>query len=234
MFAHQFPDVEQDIAVILPPNATYPVKAKIKKAANPKAAPPPKPPKEPRVLTYDELALLKRVDALDPGLFEQVEERIRKYPRSQPWSVSQVYLLTGIRIAKTLWPTVTSLNGVAFEEEKLLTCYKAWLAMGYNPHGLNWLLEWYKAGGPPQYVKYGQQAAQQQQVTQPPTKPKIESDDPLVINFAQWIAAKPGYGSKSPYSIKLSAWLATNGDYDVAAQHIGDIEELHAEYQAAH
>lgn len=223
------PAVNTVFAEILPVEPTPPGAVKVKKAASPKAALPPKQPKEPRTLTHDELALLKRVDALEPGLYEQVEERIRKYPRSQPWSVAQVYLLTGIRIAKTLWPTVTSLNGVAFEEEKLLTCYKAWLAMGYNPHGLNWLLDWYKAGGPP--ARYGQQA---QQPAPAPSKPKLDISDPLVVDFEHWIAALPGYGSKSPRSIQLAAWLATNGDYNVAAQHIGDIEELHAKYQAAH
>lgn len=234
VFAHQFPDVEQDIAVILPPNATYPVKVKVKKAANSKAAPPPKPkkePKPPRELDPREAEFLAQVEQLDPFMGKQVESRLRKYRRDKPWSALQVYLLTGKPVPPASLQAVTSLNGTAFNTELMLKCLSAWVSKGWSPYNLNWLLDWYKAGGPPQYVKYGQQQQAVQVAPTPASKPKIEFDDPLVIDSTQWVMNTPGYGSKSPNSIRLGMWMAANND-EMYAFHFTDAPELLAKYLA--
>lgn len=221
------PAVNTIFAEILPAEPTpITVKAKPKKAA--KAVKPPKIPKLPRELNAKELAFLAKIEQLNPLIAPDVKQRLDEYSRGIPWSVAQVFLLTSHMPKPNNWNAIVSLNGVAFDEERMMECYNEWTLRGYSEYGLAWLTQWYKAGGPP--ARYGQQ----QQPAPTPSKPKLDISDPLVVDFEHWITALPGYGSKSPRSIQLAAWLATNGDYNVAAQHIGDIEELHAEYQAAH
>ena len=71
----------------------------------------------------------------------------------------------------------------------------------------SWLLEWYKAGGPPDAIR----STAQQQPAPAPSKPELVFDDPLVEDVAQWVYAKPGYKGKGLYDIKLAMWCALNG-----------------------
>jgi hypothetical protein len=123
--------------------------AKFKKAAATKE---PKPPKAPRELNAKELAFLAKIEQFNPPIAPDVKQRLGEYSRSLPWSVAQVFLLTGFMPRPNNWHAIVSLNGVAFDEKRMVDCYNEWTERGYNERGLAWLLEWYKAGGPPQYT----------------------------------------------------------------------------------
>lgn len=190
------PVIAQDFATLIAeslPDTPEPVKAKSsKKAASAKSAPPPKPkrePKPPRELDQREAEFLAQVTKLDPFMGKQVESRLRKYRRDKPWSAIQVYLLTGKAVPPASLQAVTSLNGTAFDTELMLKCLSAWVSKGWSPTNLAWLLEWYKAGGPPQYTpKY---AAPDAYV--PPPKPQaLEWEDSPIGKeaMARWAKQK--------------------------------------------
>lgn len=200
-------------------------KSKPKNAAAPK---PPKPPKEPREMSERDLAFLAKIARLNPLIAPDVEKRLGMYRRSNPWSVTQIFLLTGIWPNKSNWNAITSLNGEAFDTEKLVSCFSAWTAKGWSPKNLDWVFNWYKAGGPPQYVKYGQQP-QQQQPAPAPSKPELAFEDERVVAFANWIYDQPVYKGKGLYAIQLAARAALNGK---STQQMGNVEELLVKYQA--
>lgn len=207
------------------------VKSKPKKAAaKPKAPKVVKPPKEPREMSERDLAFLERIAQLNPLIAPDVEKRLGMYRRSNPWSVTQIFLLTGIWPNKNNWNAITSLNGEAFDTEKLVSCLSAWTAKGWSPKNLDWVFNWYKAGGPPQYIKYGQQPTAVQP-TPVPSKPKIEFDDPLVIGSTQWVMANPMYSTMSPRSIQLGIWAAMNDD-EMYMFHLAEAPKLIAEHLA--
>lgn len=248
-------DVEQEVSVILPPNATYPVTVKVqnapvaaqvfaeilpaeptpvtvkskpkKAAAKPKVA---KPPKASHVFTQGELALIAELEAIDPNVAEAARGRCGGCRASDPWLISQIFLVTKARVPQLLWTDVAAVIGKSLDVKLLLTVYKAWVGKHIDPYNFGWLLEWYKAGGPPQYVKYGQQQAQQQP-TSAPSKPKVEFDDPLVIGSTQWVMNTPGYGSMSPNSIRLGMWMAANNNEQYMF-HLAEAPELLAKYLA--
>lgn len=176
------PVIAQDFATLIAeslPDTPEPVtvKSKPRKATSAKSALPPKPkrePKPPRELDQREVEFLAQVTKLDPFMGKQVESRLRKYRRDKPWSAIQVFLLTGKAVPPASLQAVTSLNGTAFDTELMLKCLSAWVSKGWSPTNLAWLLEWYKAGGPPQYTpKYGTPDAYV-----PPPKPQaLEWED---------------------------------------------------------
>lgn len=216
------------------PEPAPPVKEKSSKAANAKSAPPPKPkkePKPPRELDPREAEFLAQVEQLDPFMGKQVESRLRKYRRDKPWSALQVYLLTGKPVPPASLQAVTSLNGTAFDTELMLKCLSAWTSKGWSPMNLAWLLEWYKAGGPPQYGKYGQQ-------TQQPAPVVVKSDAELeaendkhnaeVLAFHEWLVST-GRDTRTGYNAITRAGAAVS---NVDLPYYDQEKLWYAEYQA--